>query len=87
MVEKLAQDLEQDPATLLEDKAHFLTLIEDKFAPHYAEKGLALPTSLEDLAQADYAGLTVVENPALLPGIFCSGGQTGLRGPVRSPDR
>lgn len=30
----------------------------------FVDKGLAPPTTLEDLAKADYAGLTVVENPA-----------------------
>jgi thiamine transport system substrate-binding protein len=30
----------------------------------FAEKGLTPPASLEDLAKAEYAGLTVVENPA-----------------------
>ena len=30
----------------------------------FAEQGLTPPTSLEDLAKAEYAGLTVVENPA-----------------------
>jgi thiamine transport system substrate-binding protein len=50
------------PAALLPVDYGYVTLNYDK--AWFARKGLALPTSLEDLAQPAYAGLLVVQNPA-----------------------
>ena len=60
---------ELDPALLLDPEYRllpvdfgYINLNAD--AAYLADRGLALPTTLEDLAKPEYAGLLVVENPA-----------------------